>query len=426
MSQQIIGSKAQPEQAFFLSEFIGAKVFWGKKRIGRLSDFIIVENGKLPVVTHIVVPRPFGDPTQTIPWDRIASLTTKEIAVNIENLDKYAGEPPDNVVLLKDQILDKKVLDTDGHEVDVVYDIRLVMRSGKLYVSDVDFSRYGLLRRLGLKRLADFIYRLAESIRDDTTSWTYVQPLSAPLGRFKGNIKLNVLKDKLADMHPVDVADILEELDHTERVALFEALEPGHASDTLEEISPSVQRDLVSSLKIEKVAQLINEMTPGQAADVLSVLPGAESDDILQLINKDDAAKVRSILEKQDEKIMDYATSDFFSFSPQTTVGQAQNVYRRMAKAKDVMMYFYIVDSQDRLVGVLDIRELFQADDNTPLKSIIVENPITLNADDTLLQASKLFARYGFRAIPIVDENSKILGVVTYRDVMQLKHQFVE
>ena len=93
------------------------------------------------------------------------------------------------------------------------------------------------------------------------------------IGRFEGNVKLNLLKEKLPQIHPVDLADILEELDHDHRVAIFNQLETEHASDTLQEVEPRVQRKLVSSLPIERVAEIVNEMTPAQAADILAALP---------------------------------------------------------------------------------------------------------------------------------------------------------
>jgi Mg/Co/Ni transporter MgtE len=308
----------------------------------------------------------------------------------------------------------------------VVYDIKLVLRNRKFYVTDVDLSRYGLLRRMGLNRLADFIYNLAESIQDQTVSWKYIQPLPERIGRFRGDVRLNVVKEKLADMHPVDVADILEEMDPQQRVEVFEKLDPEQASDTLEEIEPSTQRDLVESLQIDKVAQLIDQMTTGQAADVLSVLSASEAGTILQRLNAEDARKIRGIMQQQDENILDFATQDYIAFPPELTVAQAQDDYRPAARGKDVVMYVYVVDDTQRLLGVLDIKELLRADDQARLKDVMVEHVIALRPDSTLHEAAQLFARYGFRALPISDEAEKMLGVVTYRDVMGLQHRFVE
>ena len=226
-------------------------------------------------------------------------------------------------------------------------------------------------------------------------------------------------------MSPVDLADILEELDREQRTVIFNELEKERASDTLEEINPNVQRDLISSLSKEKVAQLIDEMTPGQAADILSVIGAAEKDDILQLMKEENRQKVLAILDQQEEKIQNYATSNYLAFEPDKTVEQATKTYRRVARGKDVIMYLYIVDDDDRLMGVINIKELLQANDEVHLKDIMINNVVSLNPESTLKEASEMFAKYGFRALPILDDNRRILGVVPYRDVMTLKHRFL-
>jgi magnesium transporter len=416
---------AVPEQSYFLSEILGAKITVAGKKIGKLADVIIKENGTLPIVTHLYVSRPFGE-SVVIPWEAIGTISAKEIAVAVNDIAAFDGEPHENAVLLKDYILDKKAIDMDGQEMEVVYDIKLVLRNNKLYVSEVDLSRYGLLRRMGLTGLAAFIYNLADSIREQTISWKYIQPLPTDLGRFRGDLQLKVLKEKLADMHPVDLADILEEMEPEQRVEIFEGLDPEQASDTFEEIDPNVQRDLVESLGTDKVAKLVDEMTTGQAADVLSILPASDADDILERLNPDDARKIRAILERQEEHILDYATQEYIAFPPDKTAEQAQNEYRVAARGKDVVMYLYILDQAGRLLGIVDIKELLQADDKALMKDIMEGHVHTLDPDSTLKEASQMFTRYDYRALPITDDGDKMLGVVTYRDVVRLKHRYVE
>jgi Mg/Co/Ni transporter MgtE len=167
-------------------------------------------------------------------------------------------------------------------------------------------------------------------------------------------------------------------------------------------------------------------MTPGQAADILSVLPHAEALAILTLVNPDNAKKIHAILEKQEEKVIHYTTQKILKFSPETTVEYVQNDYPRHARDKDVIMYIYVVSEQDTLLGVIDLKELLKADDKALLKDIMVENVISLSTESTLKEASQDFARYDFRAIPVTDEKNRLLGVIPYRDVMDLTHHFLE
>lgn len=413
------------ERTFFLSELLGSKVIARAKNVGSLTDVVIKENSTLPLVTHVCVSRPFGE-FALVPWERVESVEAKDIRLAIDDIAVYNGKPDDDAVLLKDNILDKKAMDLDGRELDVVYDIKLALRNGKLYVTDVDLSRYGLLRRMGLTGLASFIYNLAASVQEQTISWKYIRPLPKEIGLFRGDVQLNVLKEKLDDMHPVDLADMLEELDPDQRVEIFERPDPEQASDTLEEIDPNAQRDLVESLDIGKVAQVIAEMTTGQAADVLSALSAAEADAVLERLNGEAARKILAIMEHHEENILDFATEDFIAYRPDTTAGEVKDEYRDTAKGKDVVMYLYVVDDKKRLHGVLDIKELLMADDEALLKDVMIDHVVTLEHDSTIRKAAELFARYNFRALPITDAENKILGVVSYRDVMELKHRYVD
>lgn len=104
------------------------------------------------------------------------------------------------------------------------------------------------------------------------------------------------------------------------------------------------------------------------------------------------------------------------------TVKQARRKFREAAKSMDVVMYFYVADETDKLLGVIDIKELFMAEDDDLLKNLMVEHVISLNPESTMKQAADAFIRYGFRALPVTGEDDTLLGVVPYRDVMNLKH----
>jgi CBS domain-containing protein/sporulation protein YlmC with PRC-barrel domain len=414
------------EESFFLTQLLGARASLQSRKIGKLKDLVAVDQGKVAEVTHFQIARPFGEPALLIPSQKVRSVSPREIVLDIEDPKAYVRDLSPEEVLLRDYLLDKKVLDIDDRDVEVVYDVRLVLTNNRIYVVDVDISRYGLLVRLGLKGLAAFLSRRAGAAQKKLIPWSYVQPLSPQLGTLQGDLKLNILKEKLSEIHPVDLADILEEMDSSQRAILLDGLDTEHASDTLEEIDPAVQRDIVFSLSKERVAQLIGEMTPGQAADIISVLPAEERRSILKLLEPAQVAKIDEIIEKQDTTILNFATVNFLKCAPETTVEQARNKLRDAAESMDVVMYFYIVDESDKLLGVIDIKEVFVARDTERLKELMTENVISLNKDSTMKHAADMFLRYGFRALPITDENDIILGVVPYRDVMNLKHRILE
>ena len=408
------------EHEFFLSEILGRRVFAKKRRIGRLSDLAIVETGKLPEVTQVVVSRSFGYPALTVPWDKVLLISNHEVVLDLgeDALAQFERAPQENLILLHDHILDKKILDMDDHEVEVVYDVKLAFQNDKLYAAEVDYSHYRALRRLGLRKLAKL---LTNRNKENRVSWLYVQPLPEQLGSFAGNIKLKVPKAGLSEIHPVDLADILEELEGGQRVALFNALDAEQASDTLEEVEPRVQRQLIHAIEKERAALLINEMSPAQAADILAILPRDQAGAILKLLDRDKSSKVEHIIGEHDEQILLYASPELIRLPATTAAAEVLDRYRELATGKNVVTYVYVTDAAGTLKGVVDLREMVAAEPGQTLGDIMTEHVIALPKDATLREAVMLFERYNFRALPITDENDRLLGAVTSRDMRGLR-----
>ena len=407
---------------FYLTEIVGRRVYLKTRSIGKLKDFVIQENaGKVPEVTHLLVHQPYGDPLLLLPWDKITLISNTEIVSEITNADGYELNPLDNHIFLKDYILDKKILDMDDHEVEVVYDVKLLFQNERLFVTDVDFNRFRILRRMGFKKLANYLARYKEG---SSISWLYVQPLPETIGSFEGNVKLNVLKENINDIHPVDLADILEELEGNQRLAVFNEIEPELASDTLEEVEPRVQRELIRSMQKERAAGLINEMSPAQVAGILSILPASDADEIIEFVDDESKQRVQQIIEQNDENIMLYSTQKVIKRPVETIVKDVIDNFRAVAGDMDVIMYVYVVDTDNILQGVVDIRELIAADPEQSLGEIMTDSLITLNQDDSLHDAVDMFFRYSFRAIPITDDNDYLLGVVSFHDIKGLKPRF--
>ena len=407
---------------FLVSELKEAPVYYRERRIGRLRDFVIQEISPLPHVTHLVVRRRFGAEDLVIPSEGVARLGHDRIVVDGGSVKEYAKPIPPDALLLRDYVLDKKVIDLEGREVSVVFDVRLlwVQATRKIWVSDVEFGRRAALRRFGLEWMANLL-----NLEDDSVSWSYIQPLPEAIGSFKGDIRLKARREQLNDIPAVDLADILEELDEPQRTVLFSQLGTEEASDTLEEIDPSVQRQLISTLDDATVVKLLDLMTPAQAADVLAILPFDDKRDIMARFALPRREQVQAILDKQEESILHYATARYIALPPQTTAGEVIGRYAEVAKGKDVAMYVYVTDVEGHLSGVVDIKEILKSGEGVPLGEIMTESVVSLAPDNTLRDAYDLFTRYDFRALPVLDEERKVLGVIVYKDVMGLKHRFV-
>ncbi|MGO8693735.1 MAG: magnesium transporter MgtE N-terminal domain-containing protein [Rectinemataceae bacterium] len=404
-----------------LQDILGVRVTRHGRKIGRLDDFIFTEEGPIPHISDVLVHRSFGNPQLLVPVDRIVDLGEKALELALDDIAAF--EMPhlrENTLLVKDFILYKKVIDMEDREVSMVLDMTILQVNKKFYISEVDFGRRSLYRRLGFLWLADLL-----SIKDEVVSWSYVQPLPASIGSFRGDVKLKALKEQIEDMPPVDLADIIEELDASQREAVLSQLDTEDASDALEEIDPNVQREILSTMDAATAAKLIGLMTPAQAADVIAVLPYEDKQKIVSRLDEDLREKITAIMDQQDEFIFNYATDRYILLPADRKVGDVEDNYARIAKDKDVAMYIYVEGSEGEVAGVVDIKEILKADESAALRDIMSENIVSLGPTDTLRDAYELFQRYGFRAVPILDETRRILGVIVYKDVMGLKHRFV-
>jgi CBS domain-containing protein len=415
------GKNGNVRKTWRLRNILGIKVLRNGRKIGKLDDLIFAEGGPIPHVTDVLVHRGFGNPQLVVPIDRVVDLGNDGLVLDIDRIESF--ETPhlrEGTLLVKDFILFKKVIDVEDREVSMVFDVNILQVNRKFYVSEVDFGRRSLYRRLGLPWLADLL-----SLKDDFVSWSYVQPLPETIGSFKGDLKLKALKEQIEDMPPVDIADIIEELDASHREAVLSQMDSEDASDALEEIDPNVQREILSTMDVATAARLIGLMTPAQAADVVAVLPYEDKQKIISRLDADLREKISSIMDQQEEFIFNYATDRYILLPADTKVGYVEDGYAKIAKGKDVAMYVYVEGSVGEVIGVVDIREILMADEAAVLKDIMTESVVSLKPDDSLKDAYELFQRYGFRAVPILDEAKKCLGAIVYKDVMGLKHRFV-
>jgi magnesium transporter len=408
-------------QFFFISKLVGHRVVQLPDNIlGRLGDLEIKLGGHYPEVVNLIVNRSFGRPPLIIPFHCVKTIDARQTVVDIPPeipLREFKNEA--ERILIKDMILDKRIIDTDEYEVEVVYDIHLLYTEGRMLVVHVDVSKGGMLRRLHL----GWLTRLFGNGRREPQllEWKYVQALPTDIGRFKGDVKLNISWEKIGDIHPADLADILEELNGEERMSVFNALDTETAADTLEETEPRVQRQLVASVRRERIVELLNAMTPTQIADILEILPRQEAEALLGALPQKVGSKVSELLNQHVIKLTSIATSNFLILAETNTVNDVLARFRDKSQRYDVVMYVYVVAADCTLKGVVDIRELIQAGADELLGSLMTKQVVTLTPDDTTADAAREFAKYDFRALPLVDKKGILIGAVRHKDILAVE-----
>ena len=421
-------AETKSAKTLLLGEVIGKKVRTRSgTMLGKLKDFVFTDDPKYAEVTSLVVGRPFGRFPLNVPWPSVVDMNNKSIVVADPPENGYRElKHVDELLLLRGKILDKKILDLEGFDVDVVYDIQLLLIENHLFVVAADVSRDAMMRRLRLGFLTKHLSH--KDWHETVIPWKYVQPLGPDLTDTAGNLKLTVTKEGLGDVHHEDLADILEELDREDRIHIFNALDTELAANTLGAAEPRVEREIVAdvlsrtdhgqvSSEIERITKIFSHMSAAQVAEIVSVLPLEDALELEKLLRPDVAARVQALVSSHDVPASTLAVHRFLSFRGDMKVDDVLKRFREVGRYSIVTMYVYVVDEENHLMGVLDINELLQADPQSKLSEIMIKNVISVKPTTMRGGIEAIFNRYHFRAVPVVDENNIITGVVREIDV---------
>lgn len=400
----------------YFSELLKRPICIGKitNRIGKLTDVVFAVAEPYPETVGIYIEHGWGKPTTFIPWDKVLRIEDDAIFVRPpgdgESYSPFVDQP--GWILLDKHLMGRTIVDMDDRRVEVVNDVHLLETKGRLLLIHVDISFNGFLRRWGLGKL--------HWVKDDFISWKYVQPLSVEDAVSTDKVSLSVTRKQIHELPSEDLADMLEELGKDEKHALFSALDSEKAAETLVEAEPRTQRHIIAALRKERAQNIFSEMNIPQLAGLFSVLPHDYVSELMALLTKEQADRVGSILSKREATAKGIMSSDFLTMSKETSVGDALARIRHSGMETESISYIYVVNENgQKLLGVVDLRELLLAADHLTLGEIMAAPVVTAEEDDAQDDLSEIFAKYHYRMIPVVDSQDNILGVIRYNDIMK-------
>ncbi len=382
------------------------------RRLGKPTDLVFRIAEPYPEAVGILLEHGWGRPIEFIPWDKVASVTTHGIEVEPPNGESYAPfvDQP-GWMLLNEHLIGKTILDMNGRSIEVVNDVQLLASKGRVALVHVDISFNGFLRKWG-------VYGMI-SAKEQLIPWKYVQPLSVEDVGATDSVALSITRAQIADIPEEDLADALEELSGEEQQAVFSALDSEKAADVLSEAEPRAQRQLVANLRLDRARTILSEMSPQRLAALFTILPLENRLGLMTLLPKEMADEVAEIL-SLDESVAESAMSDaFIAMPPATRVGDMLREIRASNRDHDSITYLYVVDADQVLLGVADLRDIVLANDETTLGELMIETVVCAGPDDAREDLADLFARYHFRLLPIVDDQHRLMGVVYFKDVMK-------
>ncbi len=398
----------------YLSQSIGLPVLdGGGEAIGKIADLIVAVGDRYPPVTGLVVStdrRRFF-----LPWSSVDAIDSSGARLSTQTIDisKFSQRPDE--ILLHADLMDKQIVDIDGRKVVRVNDLRLDEIEGVLHLVAVDVGAAGLLRRLGLERGYRTLARnLKLPVPERYIDWEDVDPVETSIA----SIKLRVPHAGLAELHPADLADIIDQLAPKDRAGVLASLDDEAAADAFEEMEPETQVEVLEDLDPARAADILEAMSPDDAADLVADLSDESREEILALMERDEAEELGELLAYPEDTAGGMMTTEFITLSASMTGAQAIDRLREMEPDAETIYYVYVVDEEDRLVGVLSLRDLIVAKPDTKIGTVMIPEPVTVGALADEDEVAEVVAHYNLLAVPVIDATGHIVGIVTVDDAM--------
>jgi CBS domain-containing protein/sporulation protein YlmC with PRC-barrel domain len=409
--------------SFALTELLGLPVYdLTGMRAGRVREVALCPQEDPVRVAALVVRTSRGD--RLLPAEAVSAARDVVHASTMESdWAVYAGHQ--GLLLLGRDLLDQQIIDVHGRKVVRVNDVDLHEERDDhhavLKVGAVDVGSRGALRRL-LKGLVPYqtLRRLLARIPEKAIPWEFVDLIETDPAR---RVKLKISHERLARLHPADIADIVEELTPAEREAVFETLDDETAAEALEEVDPKVQQAIIRSLDSDRAADIVEEMDPGAAADLLADLSPEHSEEILEEMEPEERKEVEELLEfREDEEdtAAGRMTTDYLALAPEATVEDAIQLLRDFEGGIESVSTIYLVLPDEHLVGAVPLPKLVLAAPGTPLRELSADPLLSVPAGTSEKEVAEIFDKYNLFTLPVVDENGNLTGVITADDVISL------
>jgi CBS domain-containing protein/sporulation protein YlmC with PRC-barrel domain len=402
-----------------LSELLGAPVIDSAgAQSGRVREVALTPAEDKALVSTLIVRTREGD--RLLPLSAVSSVNGGIRTAS--PVSKWASVEGEGLFLLERDLLDQQIIDVHGRKVVRVNDVDLQSETTDglviLKVASVDVGVRGAVRRLlkGVVPMAA-LKPVLQRLPPRQIPWEFVDLIETDPAR---RVKLKISHERLAKLHPADIADIIEELTPTERHAVFQALDEEVAAGALEEVRPKVQKSIVESLDSERAAEIVEEMNPDAAADLLADLPEEQTSQILQEMGPEERDEMAELLEFRENTAAGRMNTEYLALDSKAKVHDAIEVLRNFEGGVETVHAIYLVDDQGKLVGAVPLARLVLAKAEDNLLSLAIEPLISVHAGAGEKQVAELFDKYNLVILPVLDDKGVLTGVITSDDVISL------
>ena len=412
------------EQNLFLTELLGLNVFDLRgRRIGVVKDAALV-----PLVDPARIDRFLvggGYAWLSVGYDQVRSISLDGIHLKDEQLKPYHSD--EYVLRLVRDLLDQQIIDAQGRKVVRVNDVTFEIRrdngheNDQLWILEVDIGVRSIFRRLFQGALPrSWIRKLQTPIAPNSIRWEFCNILEADPQR---RLRLNISNKLLEEMHPSDLAEIVENLSPDDREAIFESIDSEVAAETLSEVDRDIQTSILESLETEKAAEIVEEMSPDEAADALAELDTEHSQEILDEMDDEPKEDIEELLEFPEDTAGGMMNTEYIALESARTVADAAAALRQSEYMLDSANTIFVTDSLEKLIGAIPVARLLTSTASTRLSELLHDKPIHAYVTASQDDVTEMFDKYNVLTLPIVNESGKLAGVITADDIITVLRQ---
>ena len=406
----------------YLSQLMGNPVYAADgEKIGTVSDLGIATGEVFPRVTSLAFKGPGRTPFM-ISWRKyVDTYDEKEIHLKVPAVEiRFSYLQPDEVLIARD-ILNKQIVDTRGMRVVRVNDLKLSDTSStQLRLLGAEVGARGILRSLSpaLEHVALKVARtFGHPIPERIIAWSYMDLVERDLS----NVKLSVSHKTLDDMHPADIADIIERLDPRLRGQVFAQLDDEQRAGAMAEFDDdAMAAELMGGMNEREASRMLSEMDPDDAAELVSELDYDKAEKLLRLMGVQEQRAIRQLLGYREDTAGRIMTSEFAALPEDNTAADAVELLRGLDEDFESVRYVYLSDEDNKLSGVVTLNALIVAEPETPLADICTREVITASPEDDQEDVAEDIAKYNLLAMPVVADDGHLLGIVTVDDALDV------
>jgi magnesium transporter len=406
----------------YLSEILGRAVYDSEgEKIGTVSDLGASMAEAFPRVTSLAFSGPSKKSAFMVSWRKyVESFTDNAINLNVRQADVRFSYLQPEEILLGRSLLNKQIVDMRNAKVSRVTDIKLSSTSeGQLRLIGAEVGVRGRLRFLSptLERLVvRMSSALGRPIPEHVVTWSYMDLIDPTLADVKGASN----HASFEDMHPADIADIIEQLDPKIRAQVLRQLDTDAAAETISELSDEIQSEVIEELPEREASEMIAQMDPDDAADIVGELPFDRAEKLLNLMDAPEEKAIRSLLGYSKNTAGGIMTSEFVAMPQSSTIGAVRSRLRALDPDFEPVYYVYTLDENRRLVGVLSMRDVVVAEDSELLRDLSFNDLITVSPEDDQAHVIDEMTKYDLVDMPVVNAEGRLIGIVSVDDALDV------